>query len=73
MLIYVIGAASIIALVVGLLWWMRRDSRNIGAMEATQDGMKQEIYDVQKVKLARDSFLADLAASSKLRDKYTRK
>lgn len=65
--------AALVAILIGFFCFSRKDNRKIGAMEASQEGLKQEIDDVQKVKMARDSFFSNVAASSKLRDKYTRK
>lgn len=43
------------ACLVGMFWYIRRDSRKIGALGANEDALKKELEDAQKAKEISDS------------------
>lgn len=45
---------GVVALIAGLIWYLRRDNQKIGAAGVTEDALKKEVEDEQKAKVISD-------------------
>lgn len=45
---------GVAALIAGLIWYLRRDNRKIGALGANEDALKKEVEDAHTAKVIGD-------------------